>query len=370
LSNTTFRSNIAFYLHDPDTVLPFQVELADNRVKYIQFAQSHLLKNVQIVTECNPKQAAIPYPDKFQSLYLFDVHLTQILAIESHYRCSVPDYARYIRILLLELARLLNHYNTFVTLGKNLLFAKWQNQAARDRRQIQSLFHMITRKQRGDSFVTVGGISSDIPVGFIEILQKVLRDLEKGIRYYEKKLTTTNIFTDLLCNIGTISHKTAIAYRLTGPNLRASVKNSKWSYLPQNTLYKDIEFPSLHTDFKKGTAGDSWHRCWLRFLEIEAAIRIIRQVVKKVMSTEVVIQNIPNIDHRDTAFAYQFEGVEGIIHCNIVKNTADYCLIGSHQLAVQNIVSCLHEIIKDQRISALAAILSSVNLNPVHYLLP
>ncbi len=369
MKNNNLSTNINFHLSDLKTILPLQIEVSNNRIRKIQLHQIDISQNIQVTTDCDPKQATIPYPDKFQTPDILDVHLTQIIAIENHYKCSIPDFARFIRVLFLELSRLLNHYNFFVALGRNIQFPKLQHHALKDRQKILELFDFISHKQAITRFFNIGGITRDLPVGFIENLDFTLLDLEKRIHFYEKKLTATNLFTDLLTNIGIVPQESAIRYQFSGPNLRASLEDSSYDHYQENELYKDVESQPLLSNFKKGTAGDSWQRCWIRFLEIEASIHMIRQVVKLLIATEVKLQNIPAIPRRDNAFSYQFEGLEGMISCTIIKSAQDYCLTGKHQPAIRNLIPYLDEIVKNQRISSLPALLSSFNLNTMKFLM-
>ena len=235
---------INFYLGELASPLRFQIEIEENRIVDIYPDTTISGKGIHIITECNPKQAALPYPDKFQIPDLLDVHLTQALAIESFFNTTVPAYARFVRILLLELSRLQNHFGFFHTLGNNIQFPNLIHHAKKDQKIIKYLFSKISQVQKIDKFIVIGGISHDIPVGFIEIMTNSLQHMNDRIHYYRRILTRLGVFTDLLTNIGIIPHSDAEYYQLTGPNFRASQDNFNIN-IQNGTLFKDIDIQPI-----------------------------------------------------------------------------------------------------------------------------
>lgn len=112
---------------DENLILKAEIETDQPKQSYIHLA-----------TNCDPTQQLVLYPNHFKAIDLIDLYIIQSLAIEFYYQINIPDYARYIRILLLELHRIRNHIDFLSALGFNLNFQRLTNRA------IKSLLRRIS----------------------------------------------------------------------------------------------------------------------------------------------------------------------------------------------------------------------------------
>jgi len=110
--------SLQYHLSNQETLLLFNIDYSDNRITGIGHSLLDQIREIQIVTDCVPEQPMIPYPNIYKLPETLDLQLAQIMAIETHYHCEVPEYARLVRLLLMELHRLLNHFNYFNTLAQ------------------------------------------------------------------------------------------------------------------------------------------------------------------------------------------------------------------------------------------------------------
>jgi NADH-quinone oxidoreductase subunit D len=90
----------------------------------------------------------------------------------------------------------------------------------------------------------------------------------------EKLLTRNRIFLDRTEGIGQISKEDALAYGLTGPNLRASGIDLDLRKDKPYSGYEKYDF-----DVPVGTRGDCYDRYLVRIEEVRQSIRIIKQVI-------------------------------------------------------------------------------------------
>lgn len=89
-------------------------------------------------------------------------------------------------------------------------------------------------------------------------------------------LTRNKIFMDRTVGIGVITKADAIAYGITGPNLRGSGIGLDLRKDAPYSGYEQYEF-----DVPVGTTGDSYDRYLVRGEEMRQSVRIIRQVLTK-----------------------------------------------------------------------------------------
>ena len=111
-------------------------------------------------------------------------------------------------------------------------------------------------------------------VGLTEVT-KFCDQLPKAIDEVEKLLTRNRIFIDRTEGIGEISKENALAYGLTGPNLRASGIDLDLRKDKPYSGYEQYDF-----DVPIGTRGDCYDRYLIRIEEVRQSIRIVNQVIQ------------------------------------------------------------------------------------------
>lgn len=367
--NSNKQINLHYYLNDQETLLLFNIDYSDNRITGIGHLLLDQIREIQIITDCNPEQPLIPYPDIYKSPDTLDVQLAQIMAIETHYHCMVPEYARLVRLLLMEMYRLLNHFNYFTTLAHAIQFPILFEKSVANSAIIRTLLLNIDKMQSLNKYFVIGGIASDLPIGFIEILTDSMHAIHKSLGYYEKQLIRKTILSNLLENIGIISQKHAKHYSLSGPNYYASLPPAEYNLITTYQLPKSIHLEPVKTNFRKGTIGDSWNRTWIRFMEIGQSLRLITQITDVIMKSDINLIIQPFLSGRDSEFTIHFNHAEGQIVSHISKNQNNHYITGKHQYPVINVIKNLDSFLVGERISSAKIVLSSLNLNPVKYLI-
>jgi NADH-quinone oxidoreductase subunit D len=145
-----------------------------------------------------------------------------------------------------------------------------------EREKLYDLFELLTGARFTTSYTRVGGQIRDLPETFIPQLEKFLDDFIPQLDEVDKLLTRNRIFVDRTRDIGVIPRDRAIAYALSGPNLRGcGVEHD----LRRKHPYLDYE----KYDFEVivGSAGDCYDRYLVRVEEMRQSVRILRQVIEK-----------------------------------------------------------------------------------------
>ena len=113
-----------------------------------------------------------------------------------------------------------------------------------------------------------------MPPGFDQAVRTFLDECAATLEEVSKLLDKNKIYRDRMCDIGMISKETAIAWGLTGPNLRASG-------VPRD-LRKDrpyLGYEKYDFDVPIADEGDCYARYQIRMEEIRQSIKICRQVL-------------------------------------------------------------------------------------------
>jgi NADH-quinone oxidoreductase subunit D len=142
-----------------------------------------------------------------------------------------------------------------------------------EREKIYNLCEQLTGARFTTSYTRVGGQVRDLPNGFVDSVKQFLNELEPVIDEIDKLLSRNRIFIDRTQDIGVISKADAIAYGLTGPNLRGSGVDHDIRKAKPYLDYDKYEF-----DVPIGTKGDCYDRYLVRMEEMRQSVRILRQV--------------------------------------------------------------------------------------------
>ncbi len=228
----------------------------------------------------------IPYTDRLNYCSAIMNNVGFAKAVEDMMGLIIPDRAIFIRVILSELSRIIDH---LVCIGANLvdmggLTNFWY--LFNPREKVYDLLSKLTGARLTNSYTRIGGLSNDLYDGFEVDLKTVLTDINKGISDALSLIDKNRIFHDRTQNICTISGKEALNYGFSGPCLRASgVKND---------LRKDAPYyyyDSFDFDVAIGSVGDIYDRMMVRFIEMQESIKIINQAVKKMPKGEINLDN-------------------------------------------------------------------------------
>jgi NADH-quinone oxidoreductase subunit D len=143
-----------------------------------------------------------------------------------------------------------------------------------EREKIYNLCEQLTGARFTTSYTRVGGQIRDLPDGFVHSVQRFLSELEPVIDEVDKLLSRNRIFMERTQDVGVISKEEAIAYGITGPNLRGSgVEHDIRKARPY------LDYDKYEFDVPVGTKGDCYDRYLVRLEEMRQSVRILRQVL-------------------------------------------------------------------------------------------
>ncbi|MEE8442313.1 MAG: NADH-quinone oxidoreductase subunit D [Dehalococcoidia bacterium] len=214
--------------------------------------------------------------DRLDYVASFNNELVFCMAVEKLMGLEVPERAQYIRVILCELNRIASHllfYGSFGSDAGAITPFLWGFVA---REQIQSVFEAVSGARMMHNYFRVGGVKDDLPEDFSERIASTLDNVRKVVEESDRLLTFNELLLARTRDVGTIDGKTAIAYGLTGPNLRASgVRYDLRRAVPQ-PVYDRLDF-----DIPVGDRGDCWDRYYVRIQEMYQSIRIVEQALEQ-----------------------------------------------------------------------------------------
>ena len=159
------------------------------------------------------------------------------------------------------------------------------------------LFEAVCGARLTYSYLTVGGATGDLPRGWLQMCEAFLDQFEPVILEYHALLTTNAIFIKRTAGIGVMPPAMAIGYATSGPVLRGSgvdhdlrrdgepIYTSMYDgYTYEVIVQRDGRYPADHKYPpvpKEAMLGDSWHRFYIRMLEVVQSVYLVRQALEK-----------------------------------------------------------------------------------------
>ncbi len=238
----------------------------------------------------------VPKTDRMDYLAGMNNNQTFAVAVEKLAGLEVPERAIHIRVIVSELNRIASHLVSFGTYGLDIGAFTPFLYAFREREMILDLLEAVCGARLTYSYITPGGVTQDLPEGFVERCREFLDYFEPKIDEYNNLLSYNYIFVKRTAGIGVISAEDALAYGLTGPCLRGS--GVKWD-LRKSTPYENydrfafvvpIGLPAgsempVPTGFPptvvppEVVVGDCWSRYAVRIVEMYWSAQIVRQAL-------------------------------------------------------------------------------------------
>jgi len=224
----------------------------------------------------------MPFTDRLDYLASMNCNAAWAWTVEKLAGIEVPERAEYIRVIMCELNRIASHLIAFGSFTADMGAFTPFLYAIRERERINDLFEDVCGNRLTYNYVRIGGVSADLPEGFLEKTREFLDYFEPKIPEYNKLISYNKIFVHRLADVAVISPEEAIAYGLTGPNLRGSGVRFDLRRDEPYSVYPKLEFDVCVGTGERGTVGDCFDRYMVRIYEMRESARILRQAIAQI----------------------------------------------------------------------------------------
>jgi NADH-quinone oxidoreductase subunit D len=218
---------------------------------------------------------AIPVIERMDYLAYYFNAMAFVGAVETILDLEVPPRAQYLRVIHMELNRIMSHLvwlgTTALDLGAISMF--WY--CFRDREEILDLFEMSSGQRMHTRYFQVGGVFEDIPSGWVEKTRSYSAQMPERVDQFLAILMKNEIVLQRLRGVAPLDAETLLAHGVTGPLLRAAGNPWDLRKAAPYCSYGDFDFK-----IPVGTVGDNWDRMIVRILEIKESCRIIDQALE------------------------------------------------------------------------------------------
>ena len=202
----------------------------------------------------------------------FGWHLT----VEKLLNIETPKRVDYMRIIIMELARISDHLICNGILGVDTGAFTGFLYLMQERENIYEIYEEICGARLTTNFGRVGGFERDFNDIAILKTKKFLATFPKIMKSFEELFNRNRIFIDRTVGVGAISAEKALNYGFTGPCLRATGVDYDVRTANQYSSYNEFDF-----EIQVGTNGDTYERYMVRNEEIWQSLRLIEQALAK-----------------------------------------------------------------------------------------
>ncbi len=306
--------------HHPSThgVFRMMVTLDGETIVKLKPVFGYLHRNHEKLGENTTYLASMPYTDRLDYLNSMTNNWAYALAVEKLAGQSVPERAEYLRIILAELTRLLNHTCLAGFLlqdtgcsGTPLMYA------FREREYILDLFEALSGSRMMCNYQRVGGCRVDPTPDWLEAARRLVNGYGRFLDEYEALITGNEILMARTQGVGVLVADLAVNAGITGPMLRACGVDYDLRKVDGYGFY-----PRFNFRVPLGAHGDTYDRYMIRVLEMRESLRILDQAFRDLPAGPIMDPKAKNRGLRPKAGeAYgRIEGPKGEIGFYLISD--------------------------------------------------
>ncbi|MCA4804910.1 NADH-quinone oxidoreductase subunit D [Myroides odoratimimus] len=198
------------------------------------------------------------------------------LTVEKTLGIEIPKRVQYLRVIVMELARIADHIICSSVMGVDTGALTGFLYVFQYREKIYEIFEEISGARLTTNMGRIGGFEREWSPKVFQLIEEFLREFPAIWSEFEGLLTRNRIFMDRTIGVGGISAEEAINFGFTGPNLRAAGVDYDVRIASPYCSYEDFDF-----DIPVGTSGDCYDRFCVRNAEVWESLKIIRQALDK-----------------------------------------------------------------------------------------
>lgn len=236
----------------------------------------YLHRSFEKLAELRTYPQGIFLTDRWDYLSAMNNNWVYCMAVEKLLGIQVPEKAEWIRVMISEFQRIASHLVFLGTYGLDMGALTPFFYCFREREKILDLFEELCGARLTYNYIRIGGVSRDIPKGWLDKAEELLDYLAKRFDELDDLLTYNKIFVARTVGIGVIPPEMAMDYGLTGPMIRGSGIPYDVRKVQPYSIYDQVEF-----DVVTHPGCDCWARVWVRSQEMRQSLRIIKQCIDK-----------------------------------------------------------------------------------------
>lgn len=253
------------------------LELDGERIVSSESTIGYVHRAIEKIAERRPLYQITPLTDRLNYCSSPINNMGWHLTCEKLLGIQTPKRVDYLRVIIMELARIADHLICNSVMGVDAGAYTGFLYLMQYREHIYEIWEEICGARLTTNIGRIGGFERDFNDIAFTKLEKFLKEYPEALKEFENLFTRSRIFMERTIGAGPISAERALNYGFTGPNLRAAGVDYDVRVHTPYSSYQDFEF-----DIPTGKTGDCYDRFLVRNEEMWQSLRIIEQAYRKV----------------------------------------------------------------------------------------
>jgi NADH-quinone oxidoreductase subunit D len=203
-------------------VLRLRLRLDGERVLEAEPIIGYMHRGAEKLFEARDYRQIIVLANRHDWLSAFSNELGVVLAVERSMGLEVPERAVWLRTLLAELNRVLNHLMFLGSYPLEIGAITPVFYAFRERETLQAVMEEASGGRMHYMFNRVGGIKEEVPAGWTGRVREAVAEVRRKMADLDGLIRRNEIFLARTVGVGVLDPATAAAYGVSGPVARAS----------------------------------------------------------------------------------------------------------------------------------------------------
>ena len=255
-------------------VLRVVIDLDGEKITHARPVIGYMHRGFEKLAEARDYRQILALVNRHDWLSAFNNELGVAMAVETMMEMEVPERALWIRVLMAEWNRILNHLMFVGSFALELGAITPVFFAFREREDIQHLMESATGGRLHFTYNRVGGLKEDLPLGFLDASRKMAAIIRVRTNEYRDLLQGNEIFAARTRGVGRLPGTVAVEHGVSGPTLQASGVAEDSRKSEPYAVYDQLNF-----DVPTGENGDSYDRFQVLLDRIDQSCDIIDQVL-------------------------------------------------------------------------------------------
>ena len=255
------------------------MELDGERIIKTEPTVGYIHRAFEKIAERRPFYQITPLTDRLNYCSSPINNMGWHIACERFLDVKTPKRVDYLRIIIMELARISDHLICNSIVGVDTGAYTGFLYVMQYRELIYEIYEEVCGSRLTTNIGRIGGFERNFSNTAFVKLEKFLKEYPGVLQEFENLFTRNRIFIERTQGTGKISAERALNYGFTGPNLRAAGVDYDVRVHSPYSSYEDMDFA-----VPVGTTGDNYDRYQVRNAEMWESLKIIEQAYKKVQS--------------------------------------------------------------------------------------
>jgi NADH-quinone oxidoreductase subunit D len=252
------------------------IELDGEKIVKADATVGYIHRAFEKIAERRPLYQITPLTDRLNYCSAPLNNMGWHLTCEKLLGVKTPKRVDYLRIIVMELARIADHLICSSIMGVDAGAYTGFLYVMQYRELIYEIYEEICGSRLTTNMGRIGGFERDFNDTAFQKIEKFLKEYPAVLKEFENLFTRNRIFMERTMGVGAISAERALNYGFTGPNLRAAGVDYDVRVTAPYSSYEEFDF-----DIPVGSTGDCYDRFQVRNGEMWQSLRIIEQAMQK-----------------------------------------------------------------------------------------